>query len=632
MFDFVSKHKRLLQLLLILFIVPPFAFWGIDSYQRFFSTTADVAEVNGQPISEREFGDQMKQQQDRVRALLGANFDAAAFDTPELRARVLDGMIAQRLLVQQAVRGNLAISNDQLREVIASEPAFQEGGKFSRERYEDTLRREGYTVPTYEAILRRDLILQQFVSALGDSGIASRVATHQLAALRGEQREVSEYVVSADPFATKVSIDPKEARAYYDSNRSRFLVPEQVKVEYVVFNSNSVLATETVSEDEIKSWYDSHIEQYQEKEERRASHILITVKAGASDAEKAKAREKAQALLDQVRKSPQSFAELAKKYSEDKESGARGGDLGYFARGMMVPAFENAAFRLKPDEISGLVESEFGFHIIRLTGIKPAKVRSLQEVRADIERELKKQRAGRKFAEAAETFSNLVYEQSDSLKAAADRFKLAIQTSGWVTRKAAPEQILNHPRVLSALFSDDAIKSHRNTEAIEVVPGTLIAARVAEHRAEAAKPFEEVRGDIVRELTRKQAAQQAAKLGEEKLAELRKGNASAVAFGPAKTVTREDPKAVKPEYVEPIFRADRSKLPAYAGVALPEGYAILRVSRVVDAPADEAKEKSLQTELARAMGAQEFQSYLAGLRAGAKIDINKSLLEKKQSQ
>ena len=630
MFEFVAKHKRLLQLLLILFIVPPFAFWGIDSYQRFFSTTADVAEVNGQPISEREFADQMKQQQDRVRALLGANFDASAFDSPELRARLIDGMIAQRLLVQQAVRGNLGISNEQLVDVIRSEPAFQEGGKFSKERYEETIRREGYTPAAYEAILRRDLMLQQFVSAVGDSAIASRVAARQVAALRGEQREVSEYMVSADPFASKVSIDPKEERAYYDSNRSRFLVPEQVKVEYVVFNSSSVLAAEQVGQDEIKSWYDAHIEQYQEKEERRASHILITVKSGAGEAEKAKAREKAQGLLDQVRKAPQSFADVARKASEDTESAKRGGDVGYFARGMMVAAFENAAFRLKPDEISGLVESEFGFHIIRLTGIKPAKVRSLEEVRADIERELKKQRAGKKFAEAAETFSNLVYEQSDSLKAAAERFKLAIETSGWVTRQAAPVQVLNHPRVLAALFSDDVIRNHRNTEAIEVAPGTLIAARVAEHRAEAAKPFEEVRGDIARELTRKAAALQAAKLGESKLAELRKGNASAIAFGPAKSVVREDPKAVKPEYVEPIFRADRSKLPAYTGVALPEGYAILRVSRVVDAPADEAKQKNLQTELARAAGAQEFQAYLAGLRAGAKIEINKSFLEKKQ--
>ncbi len=632
MFNFVSQHKRLLQFLLILFIVPPFAFWGIDSYQHFFSATSDVAEVNGQAISEREFGDQMKQQQDRVRALLGANFDAAAFDSPELRARLLDGIIAQRLLVQQAVRGNLAISNEQLAEVIRSEPAFQEGGRFSRERYEDTLRREGYTAAGYEAVLRRDLILQQFVSAVSDAGIASRTAARQVAALRGEQREVSEYVVGADPFASKVVVDPKEAQAYYEASRSRFLVPEQVRVEYVVFNSNSVLASEQVSQDEVKSWYDAHIEQYQDKEERQASHILIAVKAGASDAEKAKAREKAQALLDQVRKAPQSFADVAKKNSEDTESAKRSGDVGYFARGMMVAAFENAAFRLKPDEISGLVESEFGFHIIRLTGIKPAKVRSLEEVRADIERELKKQRAGRKFAEVAETFSNLVYEQSDSLKPVAERFKLAIETSGWVTRRAASVQVLNHARVLSALFTDDAIKNHRNTEAVEVAPGTLVAARVAEHRAEAAKPFEEVRGDIVRELTRKQAALQAAKLGEAKLAELRKGNVAAVAFGPAKTVTREDPKAVKPEYVEPIFRADRAKLPAYAGVALPEGYAILRVSRVVDAPADEAKQRNLQTELARAMGGQEFQAYLAGLRAGAKIEINKTLLEKKQQQ
>ena len=302
MFEFVSRHKRLLQLLLMIFIIPPFAFWGIDSYQRFFTTGNDVANVDGNKITEQELGEQLKQQQDRMRALLGAGFNAAAFDTPEIRARILDSMIAQRLLLQQAVRGNLAITDEQLREVIASTPAFQEGNQFSRARYEETLRREGYTPVMFESGLRRDLILQQYTSAIGDSGIASKAASRQIAASRAEQREASEYTISAEPFASKVKIGPQAVQAYYDANRIQFLVPEQVRAEYVVFSGEALLSLEPIGEDEIKSWYDSHIDQYREKEERQASHILITVKAGASDADKAKARDKAQSLLDQVRK------------------------------------------------------------------------------------------------------------------------------------------------------------------------------------------------------------------------------------------------------------------------------------------------------------------------------------------
>ena len=161
MFEFVTRHKRLLQLLLVIFIVPPFAFWGIDSYQRFFSSAYDVATVDGQKISEQELSEQLRQQQERMRALLGAKFAASTFDTPEIRARILDSMIAQRLLLQRALRGYLGVTDEQLREVIVSTPAFQEGNRFSKEKYEETIRREGYTPVMFEASLRRDLILQQ---------------------------------------------------------------------------------------------------------------------------------------------------------------------------------------------------------------------------------------------------------------------------------------------------------------------------------------------------------------------------------------------------------------------------------------------------------------------------------------
>ena len=242
MFVFVGRHKRLLQVLLAIFIVPPFAFWGIDSYQRSFTGANDVASVDGQKISEQELGEQLRQQQDRMRALLGANFSASAFDTPEIRARILDGMIAQRLLLQRAVRGQLSITDEQLREVIASTPAFQEGGRFSKEKYEETIRREGYTPVMFEASLRRDLVLQQYTSAIGDSGIAYKAAARQIAAARAEEREVAEYTISAEPYVAKVKIQPQAVQAYYEANRGQFEVPEQVRVEYVAFARDALTA------------------------------------------------------------------------------------------------------------------------------------------------------------------------------------------------------------------------------------------------------------------------------------------------------------------------------------------------------------------------------------------------------
>jgi peptidyl-prolyl cis-trans isomerase D len=420
-------------------------------------------------------------------------------------------------------------------------------------------------------------------------------------------------------------------RAYYDANPDRFRVPEQVSVDYVVLNAEALMASEKVDPGEIKSYYESNLSRFGEPEQRRASHILIAVKSGSSAAEKAKARERAERILAQVRKAPGSFADLAKKNSDDTGSASQGGDVGYFSRGMMVRPFEEAAFRLKPNEISDLVESDFGFHIIKLTGVKPGKMKTLEQARAGIEDDLKKQRAGRRFAEAAENFSNMVYEQADSLKPAAEKFKLSIQHAEKLTRKASGAPLLDNPKLLAALFTDDAIKNHRNTEAIEVSPGTLVSARVTEFKPASQRPFDEVKDAIAEQLAREEAILQARRRGAESLEELGKGAAPATGFGAAKLVSREDPKGLNAEALSRIFRADASKLPAYVGMESPDGYVIYRISRVIDVQPDETRERGMQSELARARGAQEFRSFLAGLREDTKVDVNAAALESKSN-
>jgi peptidyl-prolyl cis-trans isomerase D len=275
------------------------------------------------------------------------------------------------------------------------------------------------------------------------------------------------------------------------------------------------------------------------------------------------------------------------------------------------------------------VESEFGLHIIKLTGIKPGKTKGLEEVRPEIERDLKKQRAARHYAELAEAFSNLVYEQPESLKPAAEKFKLSLRKAEGVTRKSAPVQMLNHPRLLAALFTDEAIKNRRNTEAIEVAQNTLMAARVVEHKPASQQPFEAVKSDIARQLAQREARALAAKRGAERLEELKKGDSAAVTFGPAKLFSRDRTQGLREPAVARVFRADTAKLPAYVGVELPDGYALYRISRVTDVEPDEARQRSVQTELGRANGGQEFRSFLAGMRADVKVEVNKELLEKK---
>ena len=629
MFDFVTKHKRLLQFVLALMIVPPFAFWGIQWTQRETAGVGEVASVGGQKISEQEFTEALRQQQERLRGMLGRNFDPALLDSPAMRRELLEGMISQRLMMQHAARNHLTVSNETLVETTMSIPAFQVDGKFSRERYDAALRNERMSPEAFDAALRGDLLVQQLTGALADSGLASKAVSRQLAQLRAQQREIAEHRVQADALVAQAKITPEAIRAFYDGNPARFQVPEEVGVEYLALSTDALLAAEQVGADEIKSYYESNLSKYGEPEQRRASHILIAVKSGAGDAEKAKARERAAQILSQLRKSPGSFAELAKSKSGDPGSASRGGDLGFFSRGMMVRAFEDAAFRLKPNQISDLVESDFGFHIIKITGIKAGKMKSLDAARPEIERELKKQRAGRRFAEAAEAFSNLVYEQSDSLGPAAERFKLAVQRAHGVTRQSAPVPALNNPRLLAALFADDSIRNRRNTEAVETAPGVLVSARVLDHKPASQRPFEEVKGELGKQLTQQEALVLARRQGEERLKELKNGDASAVRFGTTRLVSRDEPRDLSPEALSRIFGADASKLPAYAGVESKNGYVIYRVTRVVDVEPDETRRRSVQSELGRASGTQEFKSFLDGLRADAKVEINKAALEKK---
>jgi peptidyl-prolyl cis-trans isomerase D len=543
---------------------------------------------------------------------------------------VLEGLISQRLLMRHAARNNLTVSSETLIETTMAIPAFQVDGTFSRERYDAALRNERMSPEVFDAALRRDLLVQQLTGALADSGLASKAVSRQFAQLRAQQREVAEYRVQADAQLAQPRITADAIRAFYDANPGRFQVPEEVGVEYIVLSTDALLASEQVGADQIKSYYESNISKYGEPEQRRASHILIAVKSGAGEAEKVKARERAAQIVSQLRKSPGSFAELAKTNSGDSGSAGQGGDLGFFARGMMVRAFEDAAFGLKPNQISDPVESDFGFHIIKITGIKAGKMKTLEAARPEIERELKRQRAGRRFAEAAEAFSNLVYEQSESLAPAAERFKLAVQRARGITRQFAPVPALNNPRVLAALFADDSIKNKRNTEAVETAPGVLVSARVLDHKPSSQRPFDEVKGDIAKQLAQQEALALARKQGAERLEELKKGNASAQRFGATKLVSRDQPQDLGPDALSKIFGADASKLPAYAGVESNNGYAIYRITRVVDVQPDETRARSVQSELGRAGGTQEFKSFLDGLRADAKVEINKAALEKKQ--
>lgn len=623
MFDAVRNNKKIVQIFLAL-IALPFALWGVDAYVRNAAKEGDVASIGDIKISQRQFQEALRERQERLRAQLGANFDAKAFDTPEIRRAILNEMLDQRVLMLEAAKSRLTVNDEALRRALNEIPVFQENGKFSAQRYEEALRSQGMTPATFEAQMRQDMTLQQLAGVIARTDIPSRFVNERLLAMQAEKREVREYRFPTESFLGQVKLEEGAAKKFYDANPKEFEVAEQARAEYVVLSQDVVGKQVVVSDAEIKAWYDSHKERFAQSEERRASHILIKKETG-----KAKAEE----LLKEVQKNPASFAELAKKNSQDPGSASKGGDLGFVARGAMVKSFEDALFKLKEGETSGIVESEFGFHIIRAVTVRGAKEKTLAEVRGEIEAELKKQMAARKFAEAAEAFSNLVYEQADSLKPAADKFKLTIQQTAWIGR--AGEQgnaILSNEKLMKSLFAEDAVKNKRNTEAVEVAPNTLVAARIAEYRPAALQPFDAVKDVIEAKLKREQAQDLARKAGEAKLAELTKGGQDAVAWGESKAVSRLDSRLVPPAAVSSVFKVDSGKLPGYAGVNLgAAGYALFKVEKTMAGDKiEDVQKKAMASQFDRLGAQQEIQAYTAALKIRHKVKIDQAALEAKE--
>ena len=633
MFDFIRSHQRLMQLILLILIVPSFVFFGIQGYDRMRQDTQGVASVGGQTITQGELDNAQRDQLARMRQSYGPTVDTALFDTPESRAQTLNGLIAQQVLFQQAQKQSLGTSDRKLQETIMGIQALQDNGRFSSDRYQALLAQQGMTPAVFETRLRQDLALQQLSAAIEESVIVPQKVIDRFAGLVAQRRDVSQMILKVADFAPRVKLAPDAVQKEYDAHPGDYMTPETVKAEYVVLNADTLAKQVNVSEQDARGFYEQNKKRYEVPEERRASHILIAASKDASEADKAKAKAKAEDVLAKVRANPSEFAKLARQYSEDPGSAAKGGDLDYLGRGATVPPFEAALFSLKDKEISGLVQSDFGYHIIQVTGIKPAQAKDFGSVKGEIEAEIKKQLSQKKFIDAAEAFANGVYEQGDSLAPTAKKFDLTVATAENVTRTPAAgadsAKPLSNPKLLASLFSADSLKNRHNTEAIEISPGTLVSARVVDYKPAAKRPIAEVTEAIRAKLIDAQARKLVDEAGKAKLAQLRSGGETkdasvGASFGPVKTVSRLERSDLAPEAVAEIFKADASRLPAYAGLVMPSGdYALYQISGVSSASSqDPNRRAALAQSIAKQLGVIEFDGYLSDLRNRTKVKVS----------
>jgi peptidyl-prolyl cis-trans isomerase D len=628
MFDFVRKHTRLFQFLLLILILPSFVLLGVEGYSRFMDgSNATVATVDGRKITQSEWDQAQRQQTERMRQQ-APTMDPKVFDSPEVRKDVLENLLRERVLAAVVADEHRSISDDQLLDLIRNDPQF--APLRNPEVAKQIAAQQGLTVDGLLQRLRQELQMNSVLGPLAQSALPTQAsATLAFDALL-QQREVQFQPFAAKDFAATLAPKDAELEAYYKDPKvsAKFQLPESADIEYIVLDAAALQAGVTVPADEAQKFYENNKARYTTDEERRASHILIKAGADMPAADKAKAKAKAEELLAQVRKNPASFAEVATKNSQDPGSAAHGGDLDFFGKGAMVKPFEDAVYALKKGEISNVVQSDFGYHIIMLTDVRGGQVRPFETVKAEIEAELRKQLAQKRYSEMAEDFGNTVYEQSDSLKPAADKFKLTIQKAT-VRRKPAPDAAgpLASAKLLEAVFDNDALKNKRNTAAVEAGGNQLVSARVVDYKPARVPALAEVKPAVTAAWVQEHAAEAAKKAGEARLAELRKGG-DAKGLGEVVTVSRAKPGVLPQKALDAVLRADASKLPAYVGVDAGEGsYIVVKIEKLL--PRDPAliDAKRAAEQYARAWSTAEMQSYYNVLKAEYKASIKPSALK-----
>jgi peptidyl-prolyl cis-trans isomerase D len=625
MLEVIRAHsKGWVAKLILTLITVPFALFGIDAYLKDAGAGASVAKVDGATISIQEYRNAMQSLRDRLQKENPK--DIGALDSPEVKQSVLDRLINTRLLNAEVVNSNFKVTNEQLAQFITSLPEFQQGGKFSQEVYDKLLSQNQMTPSQFEKKMRGELLLQQVRDGIPGLAFTAKAVEDAALNVEHQQREVTVAEIKTADYLSQVNVDPAEVKAYYDKHKDKFKVPEQVKLEFVMLSASTLIPKMQTTEEEAKKFYDENASKFQGGEQRHASHILIGVSATASAEAKAEAKKKAEQVLAEVKKSPGKFAELAKKYSQDPGSAEKGGDLGTFGRGSMVKPFEDATFSMKPGDVSGLVQSDFGYHIIKLTEIV-GQGQGFESLKSQIRAEIMYQKALVKFSEQAEAFSATVYEQSTSLKPVADAYGVPVQKTEWLSY-AEGAKFFKSDKLMTLVFTDEVLKDKRNTEAVEVSNNTLISARVVEYKASAPRSFDEVKGGIADLLKIEKATKLAIDKGTSSLASLKSSKDVAdLDWITPVFVDRKNAQGLTDLTMSNVFKVDTSKLPAYAGIAdSKKGYLLIKVTAVQNKLEDEDAKKAALLDLRTAIASEFSSAYIGTLKADKKIMVNSRLM------
>ena len=612
-------------MIIIGLVVLSFVFAGVGSYLNSSGETV-AATVNGEEIGLNELERAYQSQRSRMESQYGESVSALFADEgymQQFRRGVLDSLIDEKLVEQKARELGLRVGDDQIRDTIRSMPEFQLGGQFNNDRYLALLRQNGYQPSDFRDFLRTQLTREQLTRALGVSDFALPGEARRVFDLQAQTRDARYVVVDAAPFADEVEISDADIQGYYDANITSFDTEEKVSVAYVKLSVDDLKGDVTVSDDDVSAWYEENKDQYRDEEQRRVSHILIE-----TGDDEAAAKAKTEALLAEI-KGGADFATVAEENSEDSFSAENGGDLDYITPGMMDDAFDSAVFSLKNvGDVTDVVKTEFGFHIIKLTDLKPETIKPFSDVAGEIRENLITEKATDRFYELQSRMAEVAFEVPDTLDEVAAIANTSIETTPLFTRNDVPAEIDN-PQVVSDVFSPELIEEQVNSDLIELDARTVMVVRVNEHEAQRTKSLDEVKESITASLRSEKAQQAAQDWAEAQLAQLESGNdiadslsARSLDWETVENVNRGDQQLPR-NLLDTLFTLAPAEGKSRRVALLGSGDVALIELTAVHAPeaADDATVSAIRQRLAQANSQSTYAAFVKALRDEADVTL-----------
>lgn len=592
MFNMVEKHQKVVKGILIT-ITATFVVWGISGYLGMSGDDGYVAKVGSKKIYSQDIDNAMDpsqgQQQDKTQTLFG--------------------LINRQLLINSLDDHHMSVTTSELQKAIAALPMFQTDGQFDTSKYEAFLKQQYTTSAKFEDNIRQQLLIEQMLNFFKTSYFSSVTFQNKFTELLSRERNVSSYIIDPKQFYAKINVSESDVAAYYQQNISQYTVPEQIKLQYIKLSVDDLATTIKITDADLDKYLQAHPE-LANNSEVDVSHILITIPADATTAQKSAAKTKVEQILAQVKANPAKFAELAKQYSEDPGSASNGGDLGYFGKGVMAKQFENAAFNMKVGQISGIVETQFGFHILKLNAIKGNDVASVKLVAT---KQLQKQQAQQRVQTISDELNDLTYNQPDSLDPAAKKTGLSVQTTDWLN-KGSQTGLLANPKLANAIFTPDVLEKHHNSEVIDMGDGSFIVARAIDYKSASQKSIVEVKDSIVSAIKALQASQMAASLGQQDIQQLQSGKVKLTFTNPQNVSMLDQSQKLDGQAIQQIFTANKP-FPAYIGSPTKDGaFVIYQVNSENPAKTLTEQDKNFVAQLSSQYSMINLNAYIGSLR------------------